>query len=274
MSFRKQRIAFVYDFDGTLAPGNMQEYDFIPKLKLTSKTFWNEVKRRAKDQQADEILAYMYLMLRKAKENDMRVTRQDFKQYAKGIEMFPGVSGWFDRVDDYAKEKGLIPQHYIISSGIREMLLGTSIANKFTDVFASSFMYDQHGVAEAPGLAVNYTTKTQFLFRINKGVRDICDNKKINQYIESDQREVPFTNMIFIGDGATDVPCMRLVKAQGGHSIAVYKPKTSKELAEQLRSEGRVHYVAPADYSKGKHMDKVAHAIIDKVAAYWAAKKL
>ena len=274
MRVRKQRIAFIYDFDGTLAPGNMQEYDFIPKLKLNSAKFWNEVKCRAKEQQADEILAYMYLMLRKAKENDMLVTQSAFRDYAKGIELYKGVGSWFDRINEYSKSKGLIPQHYIISSGIREMLAGTSIANQFTRIYASTFMYDPHGVAESAGLAVNYTTKTQFLFRINKGVLDVWDNSKINEYVEADQREVPFTNMIFVGDGATDVPCMRLVKSLGGHSIAVYKPKTSKELAEQLKAEGRVNYVAPANYSKGKRMEKIAFAIIDKVSAYWAAKKI
>lgn len=274
MALRKQRIAFIYDFDGTLSPGNMQEYDFIPKLDLTSKKFWGEVKKRAKDQQADEILAYMYLMLRKANEKDIRVTKKAFKQYAKSIKLFSGVKGWFDRVDKYAKRKNLIPHHYIISSGIREMLMGTSIAPKFKKIFASSFMYDQHDVAEAAGLAINYTTKTQFLFRINKGVLDLWDNKKVNDYIELDDREVPFRNMVFIGDGAIDIPCMRLVKALGGHSVAVYKPKTSKLLAEQLHSEKRVNHVAPADYTKGSKMDNIAHAVIDKVAAYWVARKL
>jgi hypothetical protein len=190
--------------------------------------------------------------------------------------LFKGVVDWFDRINKYGKEKGVKVQHYIISSGIREMIEGTSIAKKFAATYASSFVYDHNGVAKWPALAINYTTKTQFLFRINKGVLNVYDNSKINEFTPSEDRPVPFSNMVFIGDGDTDIPCFRLVKDQGGHSVAVYKPSThgTKEKARKLIKDGRVNYIAPADYSENSEMDTFVKRIIDKVAADSALKKL
>lgn len=156
------------------------------------------------------------------------------------------------------------------------MVQGTSIALHFKKIFASSFIYEQHGVAKAPGLAINYTTKTQFLFRINKGNLDIWDNSKINDYQPKDERDVPFEQMIYIGDGTTDVPCMKLTKDQGGHSIAVYQPGSSpkKRSAEQLQVENRVNFVAPADYREGKMLENQVKAVIQKIATDFEVRKL
>ncbi|MGB4509496.1 MAG: haloacid dehalogenase-like hydrolase [Syntrophomonadaceae bacterium] len=272
MSRKKPRMAICYDFDGTLAPGNMQEYDYIPRLKITSQEFWEQVNQRATEQQADEILSYMCLMLEKAnadKSKGIQITKKAFADYAQKVTLYPGVEEWFSRINEYGRQKGLKVEHYIISSGIREMIAGTAIAKEFTKIYASSFMYDQNGVAYWPALAVNYTTKTQFLFRINKGYLDEWDNTGINDYLEKSQRPIPFERMIYIGDGYSDVPCMRLVKDQGGTSIAVYKPRTpgKKEIAMQLMAEGRVSMIAPADYRTGKKLDVIMKRLIDKIAA-------
>lgn len=225
ISKNKPRMAIAYDFDGTLSPGNMQEYNFIPELGVSPKRFWSEARQIAKDQNADEILAYMTLMLEKAYISEkVKVTQASFFKYGQKIQLYDGVITWFERINKYAVRKGLIPEHYIISSGIREMILGSPISHHFTRIFASSFMYDKYGVAKWPGMAINYTTKTQFLFRISKGSLEVWDNKTVNKYYPPEELEVPFTNMIYIGDGETDIPCMRVVKSNGGHSIAVYKP--------------------------------------------------
>lgn len=276
---RKPRIAICYDFDGTLAPGNMQEYDYIPQLKMTSKGFWEEVQARAKEQEGDGILAYMGLMLEKAKADPSKgilVTKNAFADYARKVEFFPGVDSWFERINQYGREHGSIIEHFIISSGIREMIEGTSIAKQFKKIFASSFMYDQHGVAYWPSLALNYTTKTQFLFRINKGNLDVWDDSKINQYLPHNERPVPFERMIYIGDGSTDVPCMRLVKEQGGHSIAVYQPGScnKKQSAEQLLKEKRVNFIAPADYRKSKTIDKQVKTVIERISIDFSISRL
>ncbi|HML79391.1 HAD family hydrolase [Geobacter sulfurreducens] len=262
-------FAIAYDFDGTLAPGNMQEYDFVPAIGMTKKAFWKEVGELAKAHNADGILMYMMHMLDKAQAAHVPVRKEDFVNFGRGVALFEGVVSWFDRINKYGKERGLKLEHYIISSGNREMIEGTPIAKKFTSIYASSFIYDHNGVAKWPALAVNYTTKTQFLFRINKGVLNVYDNSKINEYVPKEERPVPFSNMIFLGDGDTDIPCFRLVKEQGGHAIAVYKPNTrgTKGKAEKLIKDGRVNFIAPANYTEGAEIDTVIKRIIDKVAA-------
>lgn len=269
MTKKSPVLAICYDFDGTLAPGNMQERDFIPRLGLTKKAFWAENKARAQAFNGDEILSYMGLMLEKARAARIPVRREDFAAYGKTLALFPGVEGWFDRVDAYGKARGVKVEHYIISSGIREMIEGTPIASRFKEIFASSYFYDHHGVAEWPALAVNYTTKTQFLFRINKGCFDISDNKAVNRFVPKADRPVPFANMVYIGDGETDVPCFRMVKQQGGHSISVFgaKAKGGRQTSQKLLDEGRVNFMAPADYAEGKALDVFMKALVDKVMA-------
>ncbi|MGL6079105.1 HAD family hydrolase [Methyloversatilis discipulorum] len=262
-------MAIAYDFDGTLAPGNMQEYDFIPTLNMVSKEFWKSVNEIAQQHEMDQILAYMWAMLRQADKADVRVHKSDFKNFGKNITLFPGVSDWFKRINAYAKSRGVRLEHFIISSGIREMVEGTPIYKEFEKVYASGFMFDHNGVACWPALAVNYTTKTQYLFRINKGSLDVHDNSVINKFVPKDQRPVPFENMIFIGDGETDIPCMRLVKDQGGHSIAVYNgsKRGARKHADQLVDDGRATLGAPADYQEGGVIDLAVKAIIDKIEA-------
>lgn len=267
----KKRIpmAIAYDFDGTLAPGNMQEYDFIPALSMRSPAFWKAVDALAVEHEMDQILAYMYAMLQEADKAKVPVRRADFRNYGARIRLFPGVEEWFDRIDDYAAAKGIRLDHYVISSGLREMVEGTSIARKFRKIYASGFMFDHNGVARWPALGLNYTTKTQYLFRINKGTLDVHDNSIINTFVPKEKRPVPFEHMIFIGDGETDIPCMRLVKDQGGHAIAVYgasRPGARKK-AERLISEGRANVVARADYRPGSQIDLAVKAIIDRIEA-------
>lgn len=262
-------MAIAYDFDGTLAPGNMQEYDFIPALNMMSTEFWKSVNTIAEQHEMDPILAYMWAMLRQADKSDIRVHKSDFKTFGKNITLFPGVADWFKRLNAYARSKGVRLEHFIISSGIREMVEGTPIYKEFKKVYASGFMFDHNGVACWPALAVNYTTKTQYLFRINKGSLGVHDNSVINKFVPKDQRPVPFENMVFIGDGETDIPCMRLVKDQGGHSIAVYSgtKRGVKKHAKQLVTDGRATLAAPADFQEGSTIDTCVKAIIDKVEA-------
>lgn len=270
MGVRIPVIAICYDFDGTLAPGNMQEYDFFPELGIKPNKFWQQATDLAKKHSADPILAYMKLMIDKAKESaKVKITKKAFIEYGKTVELFSGVETWFDRINDYGHSKRIKIDHYIISSGIKEMIEGTKIKNKFEAIYSCSFFYDQHDVAEWPAIAVNYTTKTQFLFRINKGIKDISDNKSINTYVKEEARAVPFSRIIYIGDGDTDVPCMKLVKDKGGHSIAVYDQKKRSKITptKRLLSDGRVNFVAEADYTEDSRIEKIVKAIIDDVTS-------
>jgi hypothetical protein len=269
MSRKHLEVAIAYDFDGTLAPGNMQEYDFIPRLHMKPKDFWAEANQLAKDCDGDPILAYLNLMLRKAQSADVPIRKEDFVNYGRSVTLFDGVEDWFERINVYGRERGITVKHYIVSSGIREMIEGSPIAKRFERVFASAFAYNASGVAYAPALAINYTTKTQFLFRINKGTLAAWDNTVINAYVDKEKRPVPFERMIYLGDGETDVPCMRLVKDQGGHAIAVYKghKRGGKNIAQRLLDEGRVNFIASADYSADKDIDSQVKAVLDRIAA-------
>lgn len=269
MSKKRVSMAIAYDFDGTLAPGNMQEHQFLPDIGMTPTKFWNEVKKISKEHQADEVLVYMNLMLRKANASSVPVRRDDFKARGKSIKLFEGVEDWFVRLNAYAKSRSVDLKHFLISSGNEEIFAGTSIAKRFEAVYASKYLFDHNGVAQWPALAINYTTKTQFLFRINKGVRDVSDNNSVNKYVPKAERPVPFENMVFIGDGATDIPCFRLIKEQGGLSVAVYPPnkKGAKSKAESYFKDGRVHCVVAANYTPGAELDKIICAQIDAVAA-------
>jgi phosphoserine phosphatase len=269
MKPRKARIALVYDFDGTLAPGNMQEQSFLPAVGTDGKKFWAEAKARAKECDGDENLQYMQLMLEHSKKADTPSTRKTFKDYGKQITFFRGVEAWFDRINAFADTRGCGLEHYIISSGNKETIEGTSIAKHFKRVYASCFRYDANDVAVWPALTVNYTNKAQFLFRINKGIGNAHDNTTINRYTPEDERPVPFKNFIYIGDGETDVPAMKMVTYQGGKSIVVYQSgkRGGKKHAHDLVKQHRADIAVPADYSPDSVLDHAVKAAIQQIAA-------
>ncbi len=258
-------IALLYDFDKTLCTKDMQEYSFIPKVNMSAEDFWREATNLAKTEKMDSVLAYMYLMLRKADSSDQPIKRQDFVNLGKDLELFPGVEGWFDRINEFGRRVGVQVEHYIISSGLKEIIEGSKIYGAFREVFACEFYYNVNGIACWPKNAVNYTTKTQFLFRINKGVLDISNDNDLNKFTREEDRPIPFRNMIYIGDGLTDVPCMKLVKINGGHSIAVYQDGGKDKVNELLQAE-RVDFLTPADYSEGSQLDGMVQEMIAKMA--------
>ncbi len=261
---KKPIVAIMYDFDKTLCTKDMQEYTFIPSLAESAKEFWEETTQLAKKEKMDAILTYMYLMLQKSKAKNKKISRQAFIDAGKDIELYPGVKDWFDRIKKYGQEKKVNVEHYIISSGLKEIIEGCPIADKFKQIYACEFHYDVNGVADWPKTAVNYTNKTQYLFRINKGILDLSNDRELNKFVHEDDRRVPFRNMIYIGDGMTDVPCMKLVKLNGGHSIAVYKK--DKAAVNELLRDRRVDYTLKADYREGKELDSIVKNIIEQVA--------
>lgn len=260
-------MAICYDFDGTLSPGNMQEYGFMESLNTTPSKFWAKSNKFAKDNYADVNLAYMKLMIEEAHNKNVPFNKEAFCDYSKNIALYKGVESWFNRINKYGKEHGIEVKHYIISSGLKEIIECTPIGKNFEYIFASAYIYDANGVPVWPANVVNYTSKTQYLFRINKGCCDINDNKTINAYVNQEDRAVPFSNMVFIGDGETDIPAMKMVKVNGGHSIAVYNSskRGKKDKAIKLIEENRVNIVASADYSNNKTIDKYVKFIIDKI---------
>lgn len=265
---QKPIIALLYDFDKTLCTTDMQNYSFIPELGMCPEEFWKEVNDFTVANHMDGILGYQYMMLRKSKEKRRPVLRNEFVKLGEDIHFFPGVPEWFARINAYVEQKGAVCEHYIISSGLKEVIEGTAIGDVFKMIYASEYYYDENGVACWPKTAVNYTAKTQYLFRINKGVLDINDNESLNRVTPEKERRVPFRNMIYLGDGLTDVPCMRLVRDNKGHSIAVYPPdadETLRRTSNQLILDGRVDFATEADYRDGEELDCLIKRVVDKI---------
>lgn len=266
MKNKRPVIALMYDFDKTLCTKDMQEYSFIPNVGLTAREFWDEANSLAREKKMDGILAYMYVMLDKARSaKTVSVRRESFVALGRDLEFYPGVETWFDRMGAFGREQGVDVRHFIISSGLREIIEGSSIYKYFAEVFACEFLYDVDRMPVWPKNVVNYTTKTQFLFRVNKGVLDLSEDAALNDYTPEDERPVPFRNMLYIADGKTDVPCMKLVQVNGGCSIAVY-PKNRRDTAAQLLRDGRADYMLPADYSEGGELETTVKTVIRKMA--------
>ena len=266
---KKPIVALIYDFDGTLSPGNMQEFGFIQAIGSTPAEFWTMSDGIAKGQDASNILAYMKLMFDEAKKHGIKLRRSDFGKFGQHIELFSGVRGWFRLVNEYGQAHGVKIEHYINSSGLKEIIEGSPIAHEFKHIFACTYIYDEKGEAEWPGIAVDYTAKTQFMFKINKGIFSARDSKMVNDSLPDEKKRIPFTRMIYFGDGETDVPCMKIVNMFGGNSIAVYNPEIAnkKAVAEKLQRQGRVNFIAPAVYTKDSKAFKIVCSIIDKIKA-------
>ena len=269
-------VALIYDFDGTPSPGNMQEFGFIQAVGKTPEQFWTMSDGLAEGQDASNVLSYMKMMFDEARENGIKLRRADFRKFGRHIELFEGVREWFSLVNGYGESHGVRIEHYINSSGLKEIIEGSPIAKEFKHIFACSYIYNDSGEAVWPGIAVDYTAKTQFIFKINKGILSAHDNKKVNESVAEDKKRIPYPQMIYFGDGETDIPCMKIVTMFGGHSIAVYNPdnKRKKAFADKLKKQGRVSFVLPADYRKESRTFKVVCAIIDKIKADYELRKL
>lgn len=267
MSNKKPIVCIMYDFDKTLCTADMQNYKFIPDVNMTPEEFWNATGEFGRKTQMEKILAYMYMMLIKAKENNIVLSKEYLKSLGAYIQYFKGVEGFFKRINEYGKEEGVKVEHYIISSGTKEIIEGSSIAKEFKKIYACEYYYDEKGQAIWPKLTINYTQKTQFVFRISKGVEKIDDDNAVNDRVAKEKRRVLYQNMIYIGDGITDIPCMQLVKDKGGKSIAIYRD-VKKVNASKLIQDERVNYICKADYSEGSELDQIIKLQIKSIALH------
>ena len=261
----KPIVAILYDFDKTLCTQDMQNYGFSPSLGLAPSDFWRLANSFGWREKMDGILAYMYTMIQESRKRGVPFTRQTLKHQGRSIAFFPGVTDWFARINRFGERQGVTVEHYVISSGLREIIEGSAIAGEFKEIYASEFYYDESGAPVWPKLAVNFTAKTQFVYRINKGVLDVSDDQTLNASMPDDSKRVPFTNMIYVGDGLSDVPCMKMMRAYGGQAIAVYQA-VNKRGVEQLLRDGRVDYIFPADYREGTALELTMQNIVRKMA--------
>ena len=261
----KPTIAIIYDFDKTLCTTDLQEYDFIKNLNMTPDEFWGEAAHVSKTYEVEKILSYMFVMIKTCKERGIPLTEEYLKSCAKNVVFFDGVLTWFDRINAYGESLGVNIEHYIISSGTYEIIQGTPIAKYFKRIYACRYMYNEQGEAIWPALAINYTLKTQYIYRISKGTLDVTDDYNLNRVQDESLRRIAYRNMIYIGDGMTDIPCMKLVKERGGKSIALYAPGNS-DTVKPLVDDERINYVCAADYSPDSALENIVELMIENMA--------
>lgn len=259
----KPTIALLYDFDKTLCTTDMQEYDFMKNLNMTPKEFWGATGRLTEEHNMDKILSYMYMMVKSCKEKNIPLTKEYLNSCGESIVLYRGVMTWFDRINEYGASIGANIEHYIVSSGITEIIEGTPIAKYFKKIYGCRFLYNENQEAIWPATAINFTLKTQFIFRISKGVLDIKDDDNLNKHTQD--RRIPYRNMIYIGDGLTDIPCMKLLREKGGKAIALY-PSGNKDKVLQLVNDNRINYACVADYSQNSTLEKIVKLMIENMA--------
>lgn len=258
-------VALIYDFDKTLSPRDMEEYSFMPGIGVEPDDFWGLCAEFSRQHQMDGILTYMYLMQKLAK-GRLVLTREAMQKLGEAVEFFPGVESWFDRVNRIGQACGVQVEHYIISSGLTEIIRGSAIGRHFKAIFAASFCYDESDHPVWASSAVNYTSKTQYLFRINKGILDVTNDRDLNAFTPAYKRRVPFSNMIYVGDGLTDVPCMKMTRQKGGYSIAVHAPGCT-ELADDMLLQGRADFSVEADYTENSEIEQVVTLLMRRIRA-------
>ena len=257
-------IAFLYDFDKTLCTTDMEDYAFIPSLGYTPAEFWGKANAFGWENRMDGLLAYMYTMIQECAAQNIKLDRAFLNHCGESIQLFPGVREWFARINAFGESLGVQVEHYVISSGLREIIEGSGIAQEFREIYACEFYYHENGDACWPKLDGNFTNKTQFVYRINKGILDVSRDKELNDSMPDDSKRVPFTNMIYMGDGLSDVPCMKMMRAYGGQAIAVYQA-SNRQGVEKLLADGRVDFIFPADYREGMELDRTVRDILRKM---------
>jgi len=261
----KPVIALMYDFDKTLCTTDMEDYAFIPALGMTPNEFWAKANTFGRENQMDGLLAYMYTMIVECRKKNIRLDRNFLVECGRSMVLFPGVRDWFDRITAFGETLGVEVEHYVLSSGLKEIIEGSGIAEKFKKIYACEFFYDGNGLASWPKLDVNFTNKTQFVYRINKGVLDVADDRRLNGSMPDDSKRIPFTNMIYLGDGLSDVPCMKMMQSYGGQAIAVYQ-SANHDAVKELLQRNRVDFIFPADYRAGTDLERTVQNIIRKMA--------
>ena len=257
-------IAFLYDFDKTLCTTDMEDYAFIPSLGYTPAEFWGKANAFGWENRMDGLLAYMYTMIQECAAQNIKLDRAFLNHCGESIQLFPGVREWFARINAFGESLGVQVEHYVISSGLREIIEGSGIAQEFREIYACEFYYNENGDACWPKLDVNFTNKTLFVYRFNKGILDVSRDKELNDSMPDDSKRVPFTNMIYMGDGLSDVPCMKMMRAYGGQAIAVYQA-SNRQGVEKLLADGRVDFIFPADYREGMELDRTVRDILRKM---------
>jgi hypothetical protein len=261
---KKPIVGIIYDFDRTLAIEDLQNFNFIPSLGMKPLEFWEKTNQNSIRNGMEKILSYMYMMIEESKKRGVKLTKDYLFSLGKSVRFFPGLETWFSRINAFGHSQGVLVEHYIITSGTKEIIEGTKIAKEFMKIFGCEFLFSKD-TKEAiwPKIAINYTMKTQYFFRIAKGILNQAEDDKVNE--RTKEKRIKYRNLIYIGDGLTDVPAMLMAKEHGGKSIAVYS-KGHEDKAKLLIQDERVNFVCEADYSRNSLLEKVIQLNIQQMA--------
>lgn len=261
---KKPIVGIIYDFDRTLAIEDLQNFNFIPSLGMKPEEFWEKTNQNSIQNGMEKILSYMYMMIEESKKRGIKLTKDYLFSLGKTVRFFPGLETWFSRINAFGQSHGVVVEHYIITSGTKEIIDGTKIAKEFMKIFGCEFLFSKESKeAMWPKIAINYTMKTQYFFRIAKGILNQAEDDKVNE--RTKEKRIKYRNLIYIGDGLTDVPAMLMAKEHGGKSIAVYS-KGHEEKAKLLIQDERVNFVCEADYSRHSLLEKVIQLNIQQMA--------
>ncbi len=277
MSEPQNILAIVYDFDHTLSPHYMQDHTILRRAGVDPSEFWLSCTTLIKERGYDQELAYMKRML--DYDGIRKLSNADLQAMGPDLTFFPGVPDFFEELNAIVQqtryaEWDIHLEHYVVSSGLKAILDGSNIAKHVKAIFGCEFDEDQ-GHIHFPKRTISHTQKTQFLFRVNKGLINL--DQDVNDHMPEEARRVPFGHMIYVGDGPTDVPCFTVIKKNGGLAVAVYNPhdttrKSFKKCYDLAHHADRVHFMAPADYQTGsqlrlileQHLTEMADSIVER----------
>lgn len=271
MAVPQTTIALVFDYDQTLSPRYMQDDVLFPEFGIHPASFWQKCNELVKDQQWDGELAYLKCLLDYLSMD--QVSNKRLEELGANLEFFPGVSEMFEEIPRLCltpqhKAVGIKVEYYIISSGLKALLDGSPLRHLVKEIYGCEFGEDAQGKISFPKRTISHTTKTQFLFRINKGL--LSYEQDVNDHMPDDLRPIPFENMLYVGDGPTDVPCFTVMKRFNGHALAVYNPlddsRRSFDKCFNLIQTSRVKHIAPADYQAGSHLRLILEKMVTSMA--------
>lgn len=271
MATAQTTIGLIYDYDQTLSPNYMQDEVLFPHFGINPTQFWKKSRELVDSEGYDGELAYLKALLDYLAMD--RPTNADLRRLGGNLKFYPGLPALFEELNVVLTDQhcmlGIKVEHYIVSSGLKALLDGSQLAPHVKKIFGCEFGEDADGRITFPKRVISHTTKTQYLFRINKGMLE--PNEDVNDHMAPELRPIPFQNMIYVGDGPTDVPCFTLMKKYGGHALAVYNPtetnRSSFKKCYQLSAlADRVKHIAPADYRPGSHLRLLLEEMVTEIA--------
>ena len=264
-------IAIVYDYDRTLSPRPMQEDVIFERIGVEASKFWSMADELKGNKSYEDELAWIRLLLDNP--SFRCLSNLDLEGMGRNLKFYPGVPEMFAELEvglhsDKYLRHGVALEHYIVTSGLKSVLAGSILSQNVQAIFGCELDEDEEGRVYWPKRIISHTAKTQYLFRITKGLEYVDLSHDVNDHMPEPERRIPFSNMLYIGDGPTDVPCFAVISSRGGKSLAVYDPSSKVSFATcmSLREAQRVDEIAEADYRQNTHLRRLMEHYVIQMA--------